>query len=135
MTEHRPDTPDLAGITDAMRDALDRYRQAWEQIRRAMAEAWAGPLGQAMRRHAAITEARRAHRADGYRDYRHEPYPPSGCRYCDHPERGHGRRYSKRLGIWPYIVGWHRYRAPWDGLTLDRMRARRAARLNRSTSR
>lgn len=70
-----------------------------------------------LRRRAALLEARRVHRAEGYRDYRHDPYPPSGCALCQHTERGHA----------PAPV--HVYESPPGWLILARMRDRRAERL------
>lgn len=79
-----------------------------------------------LRRREAILAARKAHRADSYRDYRHEPRPPSGCAWCGLPQRNHCQR-------WSADAGWHRYEPPADWQILARMRARRVLELAEST--
>lgn len=46
---------------------------------------------------------------------------PSACRWCDLPERDHGRRFA-------WLVGDHDYTAPTTRMCLSRMQGRRAAR-------
>lgn len=46
-------------------------------------------------------------------------HPPSGCRWCDHGQRGHAARYATP-------PGWHLYTPPPAALILARMRLRRA---------
>ncbi|TDB86286.1 hypothetical protein E1264_18510 [Actinomadura sp. KC216] len=48
--------------------------------------------------------------------------PPSGCRHCGLPERGHGQR-------WTEDAGWHTWTQPTDAQTKQRMLARRADRI------
>jgi hypothetical protein len=51
------------------------------------------------------------------------PLPtPNGCRHCGQPERDHYRR-------WTEAAGWHKWAAPADAQRIERMLARRAARL------
>lgn len=47
---------------------------------------------------------------------------PNGCRHCGGEARGHFRQ-------WTDAAGWHGWTAPTDAQRLDRMKARRAARL------
>lgn len=48
---------------------------------------------------------------------------PYGCRWCGVQQRHHGRRYKLPVGM-------HAWEAPWLRIILERMRRRRANRLN-----
>ncbi|GAA1455416.1 hypothetical protein [Nocardiopsis tropica] len=125
MTDQQ-DAPTRDDFTDAALAALDSIWQAWMPIHTAVAGVRRGPLGQAVRRRAAVLAARRAHREDGYRDPYVDGRPPSGCALCGLPENYHGNVYTRPIGF-------HTYTAPTTPDILRRMRARRAARLTRST--
>jgi len=47
---------------------------------------------------------------------------PGACRWCGIPRRGHFQQYVE-------AVGWHKHTEPTDAQRLERMKARRAARL------
>lgn len=47
-----------------------------------------------------------------------ETIAPLGCTYCDVEERGHGNRWTAR-------VGWHRWVEPTRTQIVERMRASR----------
>jgi hypothetical protein len=49
---------------------------------------------------------------------------PFSCRWCDIPQRRHGRQHTAP-------AGWHTFERPTDAQILARMRARRAARTAR----
>ncbi|MFJ5151381.1 hypothetical protein ACIQCF_07295 [Streptomyces sp. NPDC088353] len=49
--------------------------------------------------------------------------PPYGCRWCGEERRFHGRRWSR-------IIGVHSWMEPDQAMIIERMRQRRAARLN-----
>lgn len=116
----RTTTPDFAAVTRAIADS---YNQIINDVRKL----WRGPAGQIMRRRYAVLAARRAHKADGYRDYRFDPFPPSGCALCGLPARDHYQR-------WTRPVGWHKHVPPTAAHILARMRDRRAARLTRKAT-
>lgn len=53
------------------------------------------------------------------------PPDPDGCKFCGHPERGHGRVYT--LAPHPDTgedIGWHSWAEPTDAQRLERMKQR-----------
>lgn len=98
-------------LVATVREAVDQVTTAWKGMVAAI-----GPIMPLLRRRAALLEARAAHRTDGYRDYRQDPYPPGGCALCQRAERDH---------VPPPV---HAYETPPGWLVLLRMRDRRADR-------
>lgn len=128
-TRPNPELADMAAVfrahrAEAAKVVIDAVRPAFAQVVISfrhpypMTETPTEPM-----RRAAMLAARQAHRADGYRDPRHEPRPPSVCRHCEMPERSHG--------YYPHpdpAIGWHYYTPPTNAQILARMHARRATR-------